>query len=143
MQIHNIKTEWGLRTWVRGTWGDSAAWSEAARGGTVGIPDCSIAIFGLGWLPVELKDWQTSSGKPIATARPAQIGWHRRIALLGHRSAFLGVSAPGKVVAIPGGSIPDPGTKVQQPLFWEVGSRADFEDLVRRKDFWRQGGLDG
>jgi hypothetical protein len=47
--------ESNLRNWLREVLGDRVAWIEAARGGTVGLPDCLIKTKTMANLPVELK----------------------------------------------------------------------------------------
>jgi hypothetical protein len=67
-----IKSESGVRKWVREQFGDAAVWIEHSAGGSVGMPDCMILHEQMLW-PVELKYGSMNNGYWSGELRPAQV----------------------------------------------------------------------
>lgn len=97
-----IASESDLRAWLRSQWRSDLwgplIWVEAARGGTVGAPDVLMPIYGVGWVPVELKYWRSKLitdgfvNRIIVDVkmRPAQRRLHLLAGLSGQKSAVVG-----------------------------------------------------
>jgi hypothetical protein len=101
--------ESNLRNWLREVLGDRVAWIEAARGGTVGLPDCLIKTKTMANLPVELKVIHEQKSGLKFTIRPAQVRYHALSARDGRRTAFLGIVGERDrfvVSAVPGHRMP-------------------------------------
>lgn len=81
--------ETALRRWARRIPG--VAWTEAARGGTVGKPDCEVPLPDGRRVPVELKEWVWLSRKRCwrVRLRPAQVRWCCRETLEGRLTLVL------------------------------------------------------
>ncbi len=92
--IKGFMKEKDLRKWLKEQhkmrdkqrWG-SLLWTEAAMGGTSGLPDCAVQFLGSveGEEPVrfaerfeiELKVWAADQGGLLLNIRPAQVAYHR------------------------------------------------------------------
>ena len=87
--------ERALREWVRRVPG--VAWTEQARGGTVGKPDCEVPLPDGRRVPVELKSWVWSNkGLWRTRLRPAQVRWACRETLAGRLSLVMWNAATGR-----------------------------------------------
>jgi hypothetical protein len=140
-----------LRGRVRKEWPErrfgELIWVEAARGGTVGAPDVNLPLgVGHGYLPVELKAWETNAGDMLRrgyvqfVARPSQRHFHRLAALSGNRTAFLAVLSDGSAVTIPNWRMPPNGTWMNT-LVTRIGkaSLESLRELYRTESFWEDG----
>ena len=83
-----------VRKWLKKVWapGGDVLWTEAARGGTVGLPDATIRVPSNDedWdLPIELKFWERTRKGVNCKLRPAQIRYHRKSAVAGRKTALL------------------------------------------------------
>jgi hypothetical protein len=70
--IANLRSESDVRKWVREQFPNEATWVEHSSGGTVGFPDCVLAIDGRLWL-IELKFGSMAAGYWLGELRPAQV----------------------------------------------------------------------
>lgn len=73
-------SESNVRAWLKKQFGSDIKWTEAANGGTTGIPDASLTLFGE-TVEVELKFWKWNVYKtkhPLLrmSVRPAQRRYH-------------------------------------------------------------------
>jgi len=79
-----------LRKFMRLAFPTQLEWTEAARGGTVGLPDVRLNLSDNDSIPIELKAWELTAKGVRAEMRPAQrrymlrgsAGTHRRAAIL-------------------------------------------------------------
>lgn len=79
-----------LRKWLRAIWGEGSSleWVEHGMGGTPGLPDANLWVYGE-QIPTELKMWdETPSGLKVEI-RPVQRRYHLLAARDGRRTAFL------------------------------------------------------
>jgi hypothetical protein len=139
-----------LRRWLKKVWGGGLLWTEAARGGTVGLPDVTIPLrFDL---PVELKVWSRTSKGIRCEVRPAQIRYHRKSAAQKRRTAFLiavDEGDDGPVFAFPGYQVPIEPYPTRLSLFW-VGTlktppaeaRERLVAILEDENFWGTNVLD-
>ena len=81
--------EQALRDWLKRVPG--VAWSEAARGGTVGKPDCDLPLADGRRIPIELKEWDWLPRKHAwrTHLRPAQVRWCCRETMAGRLSLVM------------------------------------------------------
>ena len=115
------------------------AWVEHARGGTEGNPDVFVPLGkGHGYLPLELKWWEIEGGIVTFFARPAQRRFHRLAYESFQRTAFLALLSDGKIVLLPGGSMPRPGLETMKlDFFWVLDDVRWLGNFLRDPNFWR------
>lgn len=152
-----LMTEGDLRTWLKAVWPAAELhWTEAGRGGTVGLPDVSIPVYvrkkGLpadAWrLPCELKLWKRTRKGVNNHLRPAQIRFHVLEARAGRRTAIMAAvqdyeDEPFSLVVIPGHACPvEPYEQLRGRWFKGAGAECRSEmktklcDLFNSETFW-------
>lgn len=129
-----------VRSWLRDGWDEDRwgdlVWVEAARGGTSGAPDVFVPIASLGYVPVELKDWEAPPrGVVRFKARPAQRRFHRRAAISGHRTAFL-ARVGTRIMALRGASLPVEERPKVPPTMTPLENAAQLRRLFHSDLFW-------
>lgn len=135
-----------LRKQLKNWWGKqrpALVWHEAARGGSVGVPDVDI----LG-VPTELKVWVWDTKGLKADMRPTQIRHHILAAEAGQRTALLIAvfhvlaheeGDVGPVFYIGPGRLVPRGKRQFRPFVdaaRRVTSRADIAKAFGDESFW-------
>lgn len=144
-----LETE--LRKLLRIVWKADIIWTEPSRGGSVGSADCTLPL-PFGWLPLELKVWdsrfQAGSLQMHSDVRPAQRRYHLRAALADQKTAFLVAQKTelnSRLFVFPGGLVAATDSWVTASVMTQVGWEADpapaLNDSMLRifssGDFWR------
>ena len=94
-----IESEAAVREWMRHNWLGPIDWTEAAMGGTAGLPDCAVIDPVVGRVELELKMWVIGKNGLKATARASQIKYHTEGVKLGKLTGFLvGIKYENKVL---------------------------------------------
>ena len=126
-----------LRSLMREWWPKTAIWVEAARGGTVGAPDCFIPVK-RNYIPVELKCWElkAKSSVVLCQLRPSQYRFHMLAHAAGLKTAVL-FSAGYHIYVIPGWLVPLDKLDINKcEGLYRVASRQGLIHIFSDEEFW-------
>lgn len=87
--FNGFMSERDFQNFVKANWSGVTVQLHPGMGSDVGISDLLLG-YSIGLLPCELKLGVINDGLLCVSAvRPAQIAWHRKLAIAGHETIFM------------------------------------------------------